>query len=166
VSLHTTNLPNEQDYEQLTLFPEDSHASHFPWLESKKVKGMTVISGQKCLELYRNSGPLGCLVKMLLESSVWHSTKCYLIWKVRVTKHKRLLFQLVPLVPYTDGTESLLLPTPVASDYKGGRKQHRWRKATNSYRDYCRQIWGLIYPNPKLTEIIMGFPAGWTGLNV
>ena len=37
-----------QDCEQLTLFPADSPASHFPWLESKKGKTMTVTSGLRC----------------------------------------------------------------------------------------------------------------------
>jgi hypothetical protein len=40
---------NSQDYEQLTLYPEDSYASRFPWPESKKGKKMSVFSGLKCL---------------------------------------------------------------------------------------------------------------------
>lgn len=59
---------NAQDYEQLTLFPEDSHASRFPWLESKKAKGMTVTSGRKCYELSENLRRVGLSVRTYLES--------------------------------------------------------------------------------------------------
>ena len=45
---------SEQDYEQLTFFQEGFPASHFPWLESKKVKTTTVICGLKCSELSEN----------------------------------------------------------------------------------------------------------------
>ena len=39
---------SEQDCGQLTLYPVDSPASPFPWLESKKGKTMTVTSGLRC----------------------------------------------------------------------------------------------------------------------
>ena len=72
---------------------------------------MTVISGLKCLELYQNSGPLGSLVRMLLGSSIWRSTRCTLTWKTKVTPSKRLLFRLAPSMPRTGGTDAQLLPT-------------------------------------------------------
>ena len=37
-----------QGFEQLTLFPEDSPASPFPWLESKREKKTIVTSGRRC----------------------------------------------------------------------------------------------------------------------
>lgn len=75
---------------------------------------MTVTSGLKCCELYRKSGPLGSLVRMLLESSAWRSTRCYLTWKASATPARRLLFRLVPSTPRTEGTGSQLWPTPVS----------------------------------------------------
>ena len=86
---------------------------------SEEARKMTVTSGLKCLELYRNSGPLGSLVRMLLGSSIWRSTRCTLIWKTKVTPSKRLLFRLVPSTRRTGGTDVQLWPTPKASDYKG-----------------------------------------------
>lgn len=80
---------------------------------------MTVTSGRNCLELCKKSGQLGLLVRTLLESSQWHSTQCYLTWKVRATPHRRLLFQLAPQMPRTDATGVRLWPTPKATDYKG-----------------------------------------------
>ena len=62
-----------------------------------------------------------------------------------------------------------LLPTPTASDYRGGRTIQAGlrvgRKSNNNYRDFCRQILGWTYPSCKLTETIMGYPPGWTDLN-
>ena len=124
-----------QECEQLTWFPGDSPASLFRSPGSDEERRMTVTSGQKCLELYQNSGPLGSLVKMLLGSSAWRSTRCFLIWKVSATPARRLLFRLVPSTPRTGGTgaplsgierwkagvegkdgQPILWKTPIASD--------------------------------------------------
>lgn len=80
---------------------------------------MTVTSGRKCLELSRSSGPLGSLVKMLLGSSAWRSTRCYLTWKVSATPARRLLFRLVPSTPRTGATDAPLWHTPNVPN--GGR---------------------------------------------
>lgn len=85
----------------------------------QKAKKMTVISGQKCLELSKNSGPIGLLEKMLLTSPIWNSTVRYLTWKTSITKQQRLYFQLWPSVPNIKGLEHSLLPTPTASMWKG-----------------------------------------------
>lgn len=101
-----------QDCEQLTLFQGDSPASRSAWPGSAEAGRMTVTSGRKCLELSRNSGPLGLLEKMLLESSAWRSTRCYLNWKVSATPARRLLFRLVPSTPRTGVTDAPLWHTP------------------------------------------------------
>ena len=125
----------EQDFEQLTLFRADSPVSRFPLPGSDEARRMTVTSGRKCLELYQNSGPLGSLVRTLLGSSIWRSTRCTLTWKTKVTPSKRLLFRLVPSTPRTGATdarlsgvdrwkenitgedgEPILWKTPIASD--------------------------------------------------
>jgi len=105
-----------QDYGQLTFFPEDSPVSHSAQPGSEEARTMTVISGRKCLELYVKSGPLGLLARMLLESSAWRSTRCFLTWRLKDTPCRRLLYQLAPSMPRTGETESRLLPTPIASD--------------------------------------------------
>ena len=111
-----------QDYEQLTLFPGDSPASRFPSPGSEEARRMTVTSGLKCLELYQNSGPLGSLVRMLLGSSIWRSTRCTLTWKIKDTPSRRLLFRLVPSTRRTEGTgaplseEKQMFPTPTRFD--------------------------------------------------
>ena len=107
---------SEQGCEQLMLFQEDFHASLSALPGSEKARKMTVTSGRKCCELYRKSGPLGLLVKMCLESSIWRSTRCYLTWKASATPAKHLLFQLAASMPRTADIELRLWATPRAND--------------------------------------------------
>lgn len=97
---------------QLTLFQEDSPASHFLTPGSAEARKMTVTSGQKWLGLSQNSGPLGLLEKMLLESSIWHSTQCFLTWRAKDTPHGHFLYQLRASMPRTSDTGQRLWPTP------------------------------------------------------
>ena len=121
---------NVPAYEQLTLFPAASPASRSALPGSEEARRMTVTSGLKCLELYRNSGPLGSLVRTLLGSSIWRSTRCTLTWKTKVTPSKRLLFRLVPSTPRTGGTDARLSgmvkmwPTPKAQNARGRGERH------------------------------------------
>jgi len=98
--------------EKLTLLQGGSPANLSALPGSKRAKEMTVTSGLKCSALLKNSNPLGSLVKMLLESSMWHSTRCYLTWRTKVTKSNQLLFQLVPKMPRIDVIGSGFWPTP------------------------------------------------------
>ena len=92
---------------------------------------MTATSGRKCSESYAKQSPLGSLVKMLLASSTWHSTRCVLTWKVKVTKSNRSLFQLAVSMPRTretesgslDVTQTTMWPSPRACDLEGGVSQ-------------------------------------------
>ncbi len=97
---------------QLTLLLGDFLASLSVAPGSDEARQMTVTSGLRCSELLRKSDPVGCLARMLLASSAWHSTACYLTWRESATPRRRLLFQLVPSVRPTDEIESGWLPTP------------------------------------------------------
>ena len=109
------------------------------WQESDLEQKMTATSGHICCEQYARYSPLGSLARTLLGSSRWYSPARSLKWVVkplysmRVTERERnnltqskksakvlnvrdiqsnrLLFQLVPLVRPTGGTEYGLLPT-------------------------------------------------------
>ena len=176
--------------EQLMLFPADSPASPFLSLGSAEARRMTVISGRKCCALYRSSDPLGSLVKMLLVSSAWRSTKCFLTWKVSATPAKRLLFRLVPSTPRTGGidarlwatptagqcgmtscAETTLLPTPKARDAKDTTRLPPSRLA-DPHKDSLVQRVGREVKvaaggqlNPTWVEWLMGFLIGWTDLD-
>jgi len=106
------NRLEKKEYQISLLSAEDSHVSLLVLPGSERAKMMTVTSGRKWSELYPNCGLLGCLVKTLLESSAWHSTKCYLTWKAKTTPAKRLLYRLRASMPRTSATEHLLWPTP------------------------------------------------------
>lgn len=116
-----------QGYEQLTLFPGDSRASLFPLPGSEGARKMTATSGRKWSGLSKNSGPLGLLEKMLLESLSWHSPIYYLSWRPKGIGQGHFLFQLALSEPDTGGTGSQLWATPTAQDYKrrgtGSRQQ-------------------------------------------
>jgi hypothetical protein len=126
-----------------------SPASLFPMLASDEARLTTAISGRKCSESYKKQGPLGSVVRMLLESEVWNSDKVMLTWKAvpmmkrvemtntqlsltgsaetsreSVMKFSRLLFQLAPSTLPTDGTgcgyAPTILKTPSTVETEGG----------------------------------------------
>lgn len=123
-----------QECEQLTLFREDSPASRSVLPGSEEARKMTVTSGLKCLELYQNSDLLGLLVRTLLGSSIWRSTRCTLTWKTRVTPSKRLLFRLVPSTPRTEDTALQLWATPNTMDYLPQRSPEALRRQAQTSR--------------------------------
>ena len=131
---------------------------------------MTVTSGLKCSELYGNSGRLGLLVKMCLESSIWHSTRCFLIWKTKATPHNRLLFRLAVSMPHTGETECALWPTPVHGHVTGGtgamaimkRFLQKGKITQEEYRAFVAGNGGKT--NPELLEWLMGYQKAFTQL--
>lgn len=157
-----------QDYEQLTLFPAASldHASRSVSLGSAEARRMTVTSGQRCLELSKKSGPLGLLERMLLGSSTWRSTRCFLTWKAKATKQGRLYFRLVPSTPRTDATEFVswagtedravyFAPTPRAHNIPTSETAKQRYKSSPSLMDYV-QMW----PTPKASDYKGSGPPG------
>ena len=122
-----------QDCGQLTLFPADSHASRSALPGSDEARTMTVTSGRKCCELYRNCGPLGSLVKTLLGSSLWGSTRCFLIWKASTTPARCLLFRLVPSTPRTGETGAQSWPTQTAADSYTGHLKSTQQKPGSTH---------------------------------
>jgi len=129
----TKTLKNyEASHTQASLFSlVDFPASHSVVPGSSEARKTTAISGLKCCELYERPNLVGSLVKMLLASSTWHSTKCILTWKQKATKSNRLLFQLAVLMPRTEETESGLWPTPRAG---GGEEGYQTRSARKGHR--------------------------------
>lgn len=120
----------------------DSLASLSVLPGSDAARKMTAGYGQKCSGLCQNSGPLGLLVKRLLESLEWTNQAVFLSWKIRplkqvtyrrkaslgrsapiwnasATQSSRFLYQLAVSTPPTDVTGSSLWGTPHSSEYKG-----------------------------------------------
>ena len=132
---------------------------------------MTVISSRRCSELYGNSGHLGCLVRMCLESSIWHSTRCYLTWKASDTPRKRLIFRLAASMPRTSEKESLLWPTPSTGaalcggtgNFKTLQKMAEKGLITEAERRQLSQGNGGK-TTPELLEWLMGYEQKFTEL--
>ena len=140
---------SEQAYEQLTLFQAASPASRLVLPGSEEARRMTVTSGQRCLELYRKSGPLGSLVRTLLGSSTWHSTRCFLTWKPSATPARRLLFRLVPSMPRTAGTDVQFWPTVCATEARQGLQIRReGKKGKQQSLSTAVRLW----PTPSASD--------------
>lgn len=115
----------KQDLKQLQSFPADSLANRSVLLDSEKDLRMPAIYGRKCAELLPNCGPLTCLGKMLLASSIWGSTKRFLTWQKRDTLFSHSYFRLVASARGMNASEllssRLMFPTPLASDTNTNR---------------------------------------------
>jgi len=64
-------------------------------------------------------------------------------------------------------TESGLLPTILATDWKGGTTASRpdnGKLRFDQWRDYVKLKHGLTYPHPTHSELRMAWPQGWTDL--
>lgn len=150
---------SEQVEGQLTLFPADSLASRSPLPGSEEARKMTATSGQKWLGLSKNSGPLGLLEKMLLESLEWHSPIFYLNWKPVDIGQGHFLFQLALLEPDTDDTGSQLWATPNTMDYLPQRSpealkrqaegSRKGRKRPANLREQVNPETIKMWPTPK-----------------
>lgn len=108
---------------------------------SEAARQTTAISGRKCAESLASSDPLGCLLRMLMDSSVWLSPTGNLSWKTKQQFAKKRkwsskqsgktlkrlgidpsqsLFQLAVSVPHTGDTGSSFWASPQARDYRSG----------------------------------------------
>lgn len=153
--------PEKPIPQQLTLFAEGflSPASLGVQQEKEQDQKMTVTSGLRCLELSKKSGQLGLLVKMLLESSAWHSKMCVLTWKTKALKSNRLLFQLVPKMRSTEETGFGLLATPNTMDGLPPTSEEAvihemttarpGRSKLNNLRD---QVYHQLLPTPRASD--------------
>ena len=121
-----------KDLKQMDFFPStsslaDTLANLSPSQVEKKVRKIQDTSGQKCLDLSKNSDRLGLLEKMLVDTLNSVSTPYSRTWKVKTTPQGRLVFQLLASVPNTKEKESGLWRTPDA--YSGGSNLNKIREA-------------------------------------
>lgn len=150
---------NGQVEGQLTLFPEDSHASRLVLPGSSEARKMTATSGQKWLGLSKNSGPLGLLEKMLLESLEWHSPKYFLNWKPVDIGQGYFLFQLARSEPDISATGWQSWATPNTMDYlpqrspevlkKQAEGSRKGRKRPANLREQVNPETVRLWPTPK-----------------
>ena len=115
----------KQDLKQLPSSPAAFPVSPSPPPESGRDLRMNATCGRKCAALLPNCGPVGCLGKMLLASSIWGSTKRSLTWQKRDTLFSHSYFRLAVSAHGMSASEllssRLMFPTPLASDKSTGR---------------------------------------------
>ncbi len=120
-------------------------------------------SGRKCLEQYARLNPGGLLAKtfpaLLIGQKGWFSGKCALIWRLKGTKSRFIIFRLVPLTRRTSENESGLLPTPLVSDVMGGgTTKGKKRQGETGLK-------GVFLPTPMSSEAEKG-PSGPNQMNL
>ena len=115
----------KQDLKQSPYSPADFPVSRSAPQADEKALRMNATCGRKCAELLPNCGPLGCLGKMLLASSIWGSTKRSLTWQKRDTLFSHSYFRLAASARGMSVSEllssRLMFPTPLASDNNTNR---------------------------------------------
>ena len=108
---------SEQVDGQLTLYPVDSPANPFPWLESKKGKTTTVTSGLRCSGLSESCARIASSVRMYLESSRLPPGRWSRTWSVQAITSSCLILRLRLSERGTDdqgysSSDSQMWPTP------------------------------------------------------
>ena len=115
----------KQDLKPSPSSPAASRASPSPPQESGGALRMNATCGRRCAALLPNCGPVGCLGKMLLASSIRGSTKRFLTWQKRDTLFSHSYFRLAASAHGMSANEllssRLMFPTPLASDKSTGR---------------------------------------------
>lgn len=159
----------------LMLWSEDFPANHSVMLASRKGQTIPAFYGHRCIELYESVGRRGSSLKMfsdlLVTQTEWSSSKCALIWKVKVTKYNRLLFQLRVKILFKKGSEFGLLPALTSSEAKRIKlrresilKHSDKRKSNYLTAHISRAGFNPSDITPSWMEWFMGFPTGWTEL--
>ena len=115
----------KQDLKQLPLSQVAFPVSPSPPPENGRALRMNATCGRKCAALLPSCGPVGCLGKMLLASSIWGSTKRSLTWQKRDTLFSHSYFRLAASAHGMSASEllssRLMFPTPLASDNNTAR---------------------------------------------
>ncbi len=115
----------KQDLKQSPSYQADFRVSPSQQPDEEKALRMNATYGRKCAALLPNCGPVGCLGKMLLASSIWGSTKRSLTWQKRDTLFSHSYFRLAASAHGMSASEllssRLMFPTPLASDNNTGR---------------------------------------------
>ena len=130
----------ELSLKQTSTQPE-SLVSPSAWQDSKKARKPLDTCGRTFLKSLSSKDPLMSLSKMLVASSMWHSTRCALSWKVKATPQGRLYFQLHQSMPLTKekeygASERTLWATPQLTD---GTRINQKPRAKEELSDAAKQ---------------------------
>ena len=170
----TTSALSTGDHggEQLMFWPEDSPVRISPLKVQtmEKNKGLMEIA----LDFGRNTK--GLLERFNLDLSLPRTPRIFEVMALEPSCKTLpawgmmldgVSLEVATLVRITNGNDSGFLPTPMATDWKGGTVSIRKDRGTprlDQWRDYVKLKYGLTYPHPTHSEFRMGWPENWTDL--
>ena len=125
--------------------------------------------GGTCTELSEKSDPIMSLSKTALYLESEDSNTSYMDFPKSGMMHNGIVYK-VPSLDYNNvGKEYILLPTPRVSSAIGSPRNRFFGSPTyrGNLEEYIRdgETDGR-YPNPELSETLMGFPTSRTETNV
>ena len=159
--------------ENLPVYQGGSHVSRTALRDCVKRLVTSVTSGRKCGELLEVLALNGSWLKMYgdccqvkMDGSLEESSGTLPKWGMMLDGELRAL---PDLEPFIDEKEWRLLPTPVATDYKGGALRKNSKTQMSNLKEHIyiffKSATKSIYLHPRFLENMMGFPIGWTELN-
>ena len=161
-------LTENRGEELLTLYREGFHAKTF---QEQEVEMDLMEKEVGCGEKWRAS-----FTKYDPDSLLWKTHQCSLLgdlepfletWPQWGLMQDGECWELILQDLTISETESGLLPTVLATDWKGGTTAARpdnGKLRFDQWRDYVKLKHGLTYPHPTHSELRMGWPQEWTDL--
>ncbi len=142
---------SEPDFEQLTLFPEGFPASHFPWLESRRVKGTTVTYGLRCSALSASCARIASSVRTCLEFSRLPPGRWSRIWSAQDITSSCSILKLRLSERGTGERECSLWLTPTALDPAKEKMKSTQQKGESRHSlDLPQAV--KLWPTPRANE--------------
>lgn len=154
----------------LTSSAVDSLAKTSALLEkAQELRAAGLDYGGTCTELSEMSDPIMSLSKIALNLENEDSNTSYMDFPKSGMMHSGNVYK-VPSLDYNNvGKEYILLPTPRVRSASGSPRNRFFGSPTyrGNLEEYIRdgETDGR-YPNPELSETLMGFPTSWTETNV
>jgi len=121
--------------------------------------------GKSILELSKRCSLVLSLPKtpQILElEGLSESSKTLPVWGIM---QDGVVWELATSEQTTRASASGLLPTVLATDWKGGCtaiRKDKGRQRFDQWRDYVKIKFGMTYPHPTHSELRMGWPENWT----
>ena len=163
-------LTESRGEELLTLYREGFHAK----TSAQQEKAQALMeSAAECGEKWHAS-----FAKYDPDLSLWKTPQCSLLgdseefletWPQWGLMRDGECWEQIPSDFLITEPEFGWLPTPIATDWKGGCSAIRkdtGRPRTDSIRMYIKTKFNITYPHPNFLEALMEWPQGWTDLKL
>jgi hypothetical protein len=152
----------------LMSYQEDFHAKTYqPQAMETELMGSDLASGHSLQGSLARFDPVSFTwktVQLSLFEDLEQSLETWPRWGLML---HGVCWELTSPVLTTGETESGLLPTPLATDWKGGTtaaRKDNGKLRFDQWRDYIKLEYGMTYPHPTHSELRMGWPTEWTDL--